>query len=99
VLSGKIGDYIVVALQQRGGDDWYLGASTDVQPRTMEVPRTFLQKGRSYVAEVYADGPGADWATNPLPVAISRRTVTSASRLRVALARGGGQAIRFRAVR
>jgi len=99
VLSGRIGDYVVVARQQRGGDDWYLGAITDEEARTMDVPLTFLQKGRTYVAEVYADGPGADWATNPLPVAISRRTVTSASRLRVALARGGGQAIRFRAVR
>ena len=99
VVSGKIGDYVIVARQQRGGDDWYLGAITDEEARTMEVPLTFLPKGRSYVAEVYADGPGADWATNPLPVAISRRSVTSASRLRIALARGGGQAIRFRAVR
>jgi alpha-glucosidase len=48
------------------------------------------------VAEVYADGPGANWLDNPLPVSIIRRTVTSATRLRVMLAPGGGQAIRIR---
>lgn len=25
VLEGKTGDYVVVARQERGGDDWYLG--------------------------------------------------------------------------
>ncbi len=99
VLDGRIGDYVVVARQERGGQDWYLGAITDEEARTMEVPLSFLPKGLRYVAEVYADGPGADWASNPLPVTISKHPVTSASHLHIALARGGGQAIRFRAVR
>ena len=99
VLDGRIGDYVVVARQERGGQDWYLGAITDEEARTMEVPLSFLPKGQRYVAEVYADGPGADWASNPLPVTISKRPVSSASHLHIALARGGGQAIRFRAVR
>jgi len=60
------------------------------------VPLTFLERGRSYTAEIYADGPGANWLTNPTPVAISRRTVTRNSRLRIILAPGGGQAIRIR---
>src|SRR5881396_1449285 len=50
-------------------------------------------------AEVYADGPGANWATNPLPVSISKRTVDSGTNLSVVLAPGGGQAIRFTPVR
>ena len=65
----------------------------------MDVALSFLTPGKRYVAEIYADGPNADWRTNPLPVAISTQRVTSATRLRVALARGGGQAIRIRAVR
>ena len=64
--------------------------------RTFDVPLSFLPAGRRYVAEIYADGPKANWLDNPLPVAISRRPVTSASRLRVVLAPGGGQAIRIR---
>jgi alpha-glucosidase len=60
------------------------------------VPLTFLDPGKAYVADIYADGPRANWLTNPLPVAITHRTVTRVSHLRVALAPGGGQAIRIR---
>ena len=99
VLDGAIGDFVVVARQQRGSQDWYLGAITDETARTMNVSLSFLPKGQRYMADIYADGPGADWSANPLPVTISTRPVTSSSRLRIALARGGGQAIRLRAVR
>lgn len=51
------------------------------------------------VAEIYADGPGAHWLNNPLPVTISQRPVTSATRLRIDLAPGGGQAVRIRSAR
>ena len=99
VLEGRIGDYVVVARRERGGDDWYLGAITDEEARTFEFPLSFLPSGPSFVAEVYADGPGAHWLTNPIPVTISRQTVTSTSRLRLELAPGGGQAIRIRPAR
>ncbi|MDP3908888.1 MAG: glycoside hydrolase family 97 C-terminal domain-containing protein, partial [Gemmatimonadales bacterium] len=82
--------------RERNGQQWFLGAITDENARTFDVPLSFLPQGRTYVAEVYADGPGAHWLTNPLPVAISRHTVTAASQLRIALAPGGGQAIRLR---
>jgi alpha-glucosidase len=99
VIDGKIGDYVVVARKQRGNDQWFLGAITDEEGRTFNVPLSFLPPGRSYVAEIYADGPGAHWLNNPLPVTISRRNVTSASRLPLVLAPGGGQAIRIRTAR
>jgi alpha-glucosidase len=99
VIDGKIGDYVVVARKQRGADQWFLGAITDEEGRTFDVPLDFLPPGRSYVAEIYADGPGANWLTNPLPVTISRRPVTSTSRMRLVLAPGGGQAIRIRPAR
>ncbi|HEX6746929.1 MAG TPA: glycoside hydrolase family 97 protein [Longimicrobium sp.] len=96
VLQGRIGDYVLVARKQRGADTWFFGAITDEEGRTFDVPLGFLTPGRRYVAEIYADGPGANWRDNPLPVAISRQNVTSATRLRVVLAPGGGQAIRIR---
>ncbi|MGH7578983.1 MAG: glycoside hydrolase family 97 catalytic domain-containing protein, partial [Gemmatimonadales bacterium] len=96
VLGGRIGDYVAVARRERGGQTWFLGAITDEQARTLNVPLSFLAPGQRYEAEIYADGPKANWLDNPLPVTISRRTVTSATRLRVALAPGGGQAIRIR---
>ncbi len=97
VLSGRIGDHVIVARKTKGKDEWFVGAITDESARTLDVTLEFLPRGKSYVAEVYADGEGADWRTNPLPVAISRKGVTSATRMRIAMAPGGGQAIRIRA--
>ncbi len=96
VLDGKIGEYVVVARQERDGDDWFVGAISDEEARTLEVPLWFLPLGRSYVAEIYADGPGAHWRDNPFPVKISTRPVDARSRLTLRLAPGGGQAIRIR---
>jgi len=98
VIDGKIGDYVIVARREKNSPAWFLGAITDEEARTFNVPLTFLDPGKSYIADIYADGPGANWLTNPLPVTITHRPVTRSSRLRLALAPGGGQAIRIRPV-
>ncbi|HEV8266206.1 MAG TPA: glycoside hydrolase family 97 protein [Gemmatimonadales bacterium] len=99
VLAGKIGDYVIVARRERNGPSWYVGAITDEEGRTFDTPLSFLTPGRKYVAEIYADAPGANWLTNPLPVTLSKRTVDATSRLHLVLAPGGGQAIRIRPAR
>lgn len=96
VLEGRIGDYVAVARRERGAQTWFVGAITDEEARTLEIPLSFLTPGRRYTAEIYADGPGAHWLDNPLPVTITTRPVTAATRLRMVLAPGGGQAIRIR---
>jgi alpha-glucosidase len=98
VLSGQIGDYVAVARRERNGQSWFVGAITDESGRTVDIALSFLTPGRRYIAEIYADGPGAHWLTNPLPVGITRRPVNSLTRLRMVLAPGGGQAIRIRPV-
>jgi len=100
VIDGRIGDYVIVARKAKGQDEWFVGAITDEEKRVFDVPLAFLPAGgRRYVAEIYADGPSTHWRDNPEQIVISSRPVTSASRLRVALAAGGGQAIRIRPAR
>jgi alpha-glucosidase len=94
-IDGKIGDYVIVARKAKNSEDWFLGAITDEEGRTFNVPLSFLTPGKRYVAEIYADGPGANWYANPLPVAISKRSVNSNTSLKVVLAPGGGQAVRI----
>ncbi len=96
VMGGKIGDYVVVARRERGGDDWFIGAITDEEARKVEVSLSFLTPGQQYVAEVYADDPGAHWRDNPLAIQISEQMVDAGSRLTLSLVPGGGQAIRVR---
>lgn len=95
-LQAEIGDYAVVARLPRGGKDWFLGAVTDENARTLTQKLDFLAPGKRYEAQIYADGPGADYRTNPTAIAISKQVVTSADTLTLALAPGGGEAIRFR---
>jgi alpha-glucosidase len=97
-LQAAIGDYVVVARQQRGAADWYLGAITDENARSLSVPLTFLAKGRRYEAQIYRDGPGADYRTAPTELTIQRRTVTSQDALDIDMAPAGGMAVRFRAM-
>jgi alpha-glucosidase len=97
-LQGEIGDYIVEARQPRGGKDWYLGAVTDENARSLTQPLTFLTPGKHYEAQIYRDAPGADYRTNPEAYEIVKQAVTSKDVLTIAMAPGGGQAIRFKAL-
>src|SRR5690242_11307528 len=96
VLAGRIGDYVAVARKTRGKDEWFVGAITDQESRTLDVSLGFLPAGHRYVAEIYADGPNANWRDNPESIAISSHGVTSATHLLLRLAPGGGEAIRIR---
>lgn len=99
VLNGAVGDYVMIARKDRNSEDWYLGAVSDEDARTLSAPLSFLTPGKRYRAEIYRDGPGADWKTNGHALTIEKRNVTSADTLTLALAPGGGQAIRFVALR
>ena len=95
VLNGEVGDYVTIARRERGGDDWYLGAVTDEQPRTLEVALDFLEPGLRYTAQVYRDGDRADFRDNREDIVIEPREVRATDTLSLRLAPGGGQAIRF----
>jgi len=95
VLNGEIGDYVTFARKDRNSEDWYIGAVTDESARTLSAKLDFLTPGKRYRAQIYRDGPNADWKTNGKDIVIEERTVTSADTLSLVLAPGGGQAIRL----
>jgi len=97
-LQSEIGDYVVVARQPRGGQDWFLGAITDENSRLLKQPLAFLTPGKKYEAQIYRDGPNADYRVNPLAITIEKKIVTAKDVLALDLAPGGGTAIRFRLV-
>lgn len=95
VLDSEIGKYTTVVRKDWAGKNWYLGSITNRDARKLMVPLTFLDTGKTYEAEIYSDGAGAHYQTNPYPVAIERKKVTSDSMLTLDLAAGGGTAIKF----
>ncbi|TWT97760.1 Retaining alpha-galactosidase precursor [Botrimarina colliarenosi] len=95
-IDGVIGDYVVTARKQRGAEDWFLGAISDEEARTLEVPLAFLDPGRKYEAQIYRDADDADWLRNPTAYEVVREEVDSDAVFTIKLAPGGGQAVRFK---
>ena len=96
VLNGEPGDFVTIARKERGAENWYLGAITDEEARSLTVKLDFLTPGKSYRAQIYRDGDDADYRTDKRhAIVIEERPVTAADVLTLKLAPGGGQAIRF----
>ena len=92
-LAGEPGEFGAVV--RRAGGNFFLGAATNEEARTLTLPLDFLEQGTTYRATIYADGPDADWKSNPTSYVITERDVTAADTLEVAMAPGGGQAVTF----
>ena len=94
-LAGEVGEYVAIARQGRGSEEWFLGAVTDGTPREMSVTLDFLEEGKSYTAQVYRDGADAHWDTNPYDYVIEEIEVEGGAEMAFALASSGGVAVRF----
>jgi alpha-glucosidase len=91
VLNGNIGDYVTIARKKK--DSWYIGSITDENAREFTFKLDFLDEKMNYEAVIYADGPGADWVSNPLDYTIEKKLVKKDDELVMKLAAGGGQAV------
>ncbi|MBM2854938.1 MAG: glycoside hydrolase family 97 protein [Steroidobacteraceae bacterium] len=95
VLNGEVGDFVTIARKDHDSEDWYLGSVTDENARRPRITLDFLDPRRSYSAQVYRDGDDADWKTNAHSIVIETRPAKHGDVWELALAPGGGQAIRF----
>ena len=92
-LAGEPGEFVAVV--RKAKQNYFLGASTNEEPRVLPVSLDFLEKGKIYKAIIYADGEKADWKTNPTEYQITEQEVTADDTLNIRMAAGGGQAISF----
>ena len=94
-LLAEPGDYIVTARQGKKSGRWFMGGVTDENARTLSVPLSFLENGKTYEATIYADASDAHYRNNPQAYTITGRTVTSSDSLEIFMAPGGGFAVSF----
>lgn len=95
LLNGAIGDYVSIARQDRHSADWYIGAVSDEQSRTITLDWSFLPDG-VFCAQIYRDAADADWKTNPYAMVIETREIRNTDApMSLHLASGGGCAIRL----
>lgn len=96
ILNGEVGDYVTIARKDRNSADWYLGSVGDEQARNLEVTLDFLDPGKTYTAQIYRDAPDTRFDSDTRhKYVIESRKVKRGDKLTLALAPGGGQAIRF----
>jgi len=93
VPEASIGSYLTIARKDRDSDNWFIGSITNTNPRTMKVTLSFLEKGTTYKAKIFKDGPEAHFNTNPYPVTIEEMEVNAETLLEIEQAAGGGTAI------
>lgn len=94
-LLAEPGDYIVTARQGKKSGKWFMGGVNDENARTLSVPLSFLENGKTYEATIYADASDAHYRNNPQAYTITGRTVTSSDSLEIFMAPGGGFAVSF----
>jgi hypothetical protein len=97
-LEAEPGDYLTVARKDKNSDNWFLGAITDENARVTELKLDFLSSQKKYQATIYQDGADADWQNNPKSYTIKTIQVTSKSKIKLYLAKGGGTAITFKPI-
>jgi alpha-glucosidase len=88
VLQGYPGEYIVTA--RRKGNNWYVGAMTNSQPREIEIDLGFLGNNK-YKSTFYADAPDAD--VNPERLSILDTQIYGGkNKLKIKMVKAGGWA-------
>jgi alpha-glucosidase len=90
VLQGEVGKY--TAIMRRKGEEWFVGAITNNEPRHMNIDLNFLPKNRNYLAEIYTDGDSL--IKTRTKVRVSKYRVNSSQVLEFDLKPSGGFAIR-----
>jgi hypothetical protein len=93
ILEAEPGDYITIARKAKGKNEWFVGGITDENKRTATVDFSFLPKGKTFEAIIYADAKDADYITNPQAYEIKKIKITSKTKLKQAMATSGGFAI------
>ena len=94
VLSGKMGEYIIVARRQ--GKDWYVAGETNWQSRDVQVSASFLPAG-TYEMTAFIDGMNADKTATDYEVWQQTFTLpyTVSESVTVHMASGGGFAAKL----
>lgn len=92
-LEAEPGAYVTVARKAKGSDNWFVGNTAGNEPFTSKISFDFLEKGKDYIATIYADAPDAHYKSNPQAYAIRKVRVNSKSKLTQRSAPGGGYAI------
>lgn len=89
-LDGEIGEYIVQA--RRSGEEWFVGAMTNIEARTITLSTDFLKPGTKYMVSLYEDDDKLNTRTK---VRTTHKKIKAGDKLTLKLKESGGAALHF----
>jgi alpha-glucosidase len=92
-LAGEIGEYIVMARQEKSTGKWFVGGISGEKEKGVTLNFDFLEDGKTYQAIVYKDHADAHWDTNPKAYEIEKINLKKGDTLTLKMAPAGGFAI------
>ncbi len=93
VLDGEIGDFVVLAREERETGNWFVGGITDENARNITVNFDFLDEDKTYTAHIYKDAEDSHYKTNPTKITIEEIEVNKNTTQSFSMKEGGGFAI------
>lgn len=93
VLLGEVGEYAVVARQNRERGDWWVGGVTDNKAREVTFELSFLEPDKTYRAEIWRDGAGGGIDGHRFAMIREVREVRPSQALTLRMEAGGGFAM------
>lgn len=99
ILEAEPGDFLTIARKEKNSSNWFIGAITDENKRTVNIKLDFLDSDKTYTAIVYSDGDDAHYQSNPMEYKVYKlNELTNKSNVSIPLACGGGAAISIKEV-
>lgn len=91
VPCAEVNEYVTIA--RKKDNEWYVGTINNSKARTIEIPLTFLDKGK-YAVTIYKDAPDVD--RNPNHLLKETLTLSAGDKIKIELASDGGCAMEIR---
>ena len=98
-LEAEPGHFITVARKEKNTNNWFVGNVNGNNARTSTITFDFLEKGKQYIATIYADAKDAHYKTNPQAYTITSKKITNKSKLNQLSVPGGGYAISIKEIK
>ena len=92
-LEAEPGKYVTVARKEKGTNNWFIGSATGDANHQSVISLDFLEKGKNYIATIYADTKDTDYKSNPQSYQSVKGLVNSKNKLKINTVEAGGYAI------
>lgn len=92
-LEAEPGKYVTVARKEKGTNNWFIGSATGDANHQSVISLDFLEKGKNYIATIYADTKDTDYKSNPQSYQIVKGLVNSKNKLKINTVEAGGYAV------